>query len=66
MVDVFSTYESRHAVGDLKPFARGINSIQLLKDGERYWIVNVFWDPVNQFPPNPIPVKYLPDQEHQK
>src|SRR5437667_8047562 len=26
---VFSTYESRHAPGDAKPFQRGINSIQL-------------------------------------
>src|SRR5919201_27574 len=28
---VFSTYESRHAPGDPAPFARGINSFQLLK-----------------------------------
>jgi hypothetical protein len=27
MVDVFSTYESRHTAGDSRPFARGINSI---------------------------------------
>src|SRR5215813_11226893 len=31
---VWSTYESRHAKGE-KPFARGINSIQLLNDGSR-------------------------------
>lgn len=29
----FSTYESRHAPDDAKPFQRGINSIQLLNDG---------------------------------
>jgi hypothetical protein len=58
MVDIFSTYESRHTSSDAKPFARGINSIQLLRDGERYWIVNVFWDA--ERPSNPIPKQYLP------
>jgi hypothetical protein len=38
---LFSTYESRHAK-DEKPFARGINSIQLMNDGKRWWIVTVF------------------------
>ena len=32
---VFSTYESRHALADAQPFARGINSIQLFFDGQR-------------------------------
>lgn len=54
---VWSTYESRHNADDATPFARGINSIQLLKDGDRYWIVNVFWD--SETPTNPIPQKYL-------
>jgi hypothetical protein len=58
IVEVFSTYESRRKADDPKPFARGINSIQLLKDGERYWIVNVYWD--SERPNNPIPAKYLP------
>ena len=43
IVHVFSTYESRHAAGDAKPFQRGINSIQLYHDGKRWWIVNVLW-----------------------
>ena len=30
---VFSTYESRRNADDPKPFARGINSIQLMNDG---------------------------------
>ena len=54
---VWSTYESRHNADDAAPFARGINSIQLLKDGDRYWIVNVFWD--SERPDSPIPAKYL-------
>ncbi len=55
---LFSTYESRHTAADAAPFARGINSIQLLKDGERWWIVTVFWDA--ERPGNALPEKYLP------
>jgi hypothetical protein len=58
IVQVWSTYESRHNPDDAKPFARGINSFQLLKDGERYWVVNIFWD--SESPAKPIPAKYLP------
>jgi hypothetical protein len=57
IVHVFSTYESCHTK-DGKPFQRGINSIQLLKDGNRYWIVNILWD--GESPTTPIPAKYLP------
>lgn len=42
IAQVFSTYESQHAAGD-QPFARGINSFQLLNDGQRWWIVTIFW-----------------------
>jgi hypothetical protein len=58
IVHVWSTYESRHNADDATPFARGINSIQLLKDGDRYWIVNILWD--SERPTNTIPTKYLP------
>jgi len=44
IAQVFSTYESRHAEDDKKPFERGINSIQLLNDGHRWWILNVLWE----------------------
>jgi hypothetical protein len=40
---VFSTYESRHAKGE-KPFARGINSIQVFNDGQRWWVLNILWE----------------------
>lgn len=40
---VFSTYEARHKADEEKPFMRGINSIQLMNDGKRWWIVTVFW-----------------------
>jgi hypothetical protein len=42
MAHVFSTYESRHAPG-AAPFARGINSIQLYNDGQRWWIASLVW-----------------------
>jgi hypothetical protein len=58
IVHVWSTYESRHAADDAKPFTRGINSIQLLKSGDRYWVVEVLWDA--ESPANPIPAQYLP------
>ena len=54
---VFSTYESRRAAADEKPFARGINSIQLMQHGGRWWIVTVMWD--QERPDSPIPAKYL-------
>ena len=57
---VFSTYESYKSKSDEKPFMRGINSIQLLNDGERWWIVNIFW--MQESSNNPIPKAYLPKQ----
>ena len=53
----FSTYESRRTAADAKPFARGINSIQLLYDGTRWWVVTVYWQSEN--PTTPIPEQYL-------
>lgn len=54
---IFSTYESRNKADDPKPFARGINSIQLMNDGKRWWIVTVFWQ--GEAADNPLPEKYL-------
>lgn len=53
---VFSTYESRHAPGE-KPFARGINSFQLVKDGDVWKVMTILWDAEREG--NPIPAKYL-------
>jgi hypothetical protein len=52
ITQVFSSYESRHAAGEA-PFARGINSIQLLNDGTRWWIVSILWD--EERADNPLP-----------
>jgi hypothetical protein len=60
VVHVFSTYDSRRAREDEKPFARGINSIQLMKHAGRWWIVTVIWD--QERPDNPIPQRYLANE----
>jgi hypothetical protein len=57
LVHVFSTYESFHKKDDKTPFERGINSIQLLNDGKRWWIMNIYW--LGETPENPLPKKYL-------
>jgi hypothetical protein len=53
----WSTYESRHREDDAEPFMRGINSFQLFNDGQRWWIVNIYWQ--HETAENPIPEKYL-------
>jgi hypothetical protein len=53
---VFSTYESRRSPGD-KPFARGINSFQLIKTGTGWKIMTILWDSEREG--QPIPSKYL-------
>jgi hypothetical protein len=57
IMQVFSTYESRHDPKDA-PFARGINSFQLFCDGTRWWVVTVFWQA--ETAENPIPKEFLP------
>jgi len=57
ITQVFSTYEAFKSEKDKAPFMRGINSIQLLNDGKRWWIVNIYWTQEN--PQNPLPKKYL-------
>ena len=52
VAQVFSSYESRTAP-DAAPFARGINSIQLIYDGKRWWVVSILWD--EERPDNPLP-----------
>src|SRR5258707_14608379 len=57
IAQVWSTYESRYNADDPEPFMRGINSIQLFYDGNRWWIVNIFWQ--QESAEDPIPEKYL-------
>ena len=53
---VFSTYESRRAPGE-KPFARGVNSFQLVKEGKAWKVMTILWDA--ESPSSPLPEKYL-------
>ncbi|NND73175.1 MAG: hypothetical protein HKN43_16500 [Rhodothermales bacterium] len=55
----FSTYESRRKADDPEPFARGINSFQLMNDGQRWWVVNIFWQGESE--EYPVPGEYLPE-----
>lgn len=55
VAQVFSSYESRRGVKE-KPFQRGINTIQLLNDGTRWWVVSILWD--SERPGNPLPPKF--------
>jgi hypothetical protein len=54
---LFSAYESRRNTDDAEPFARGINSFQLMNDGTRWWVVSIMWD--SERPDNPIPDRYI-------
>lgn len=54
---VFSTYGCKEKQSDKEPFLRGINSFQLVNDGNRWWIVNVTWQ--NEKEGFEIPEKYL-------
>ena len=53
----FSTYESYRSASDTEPFARGINSFQLMNDGERWYVVSIFWQ--SEGPDFPIPDGYI-------
>jgi len=54
---VFSTYEVRHAKDDAKPFMRGINSIQLIHDGRRWYVLSLIWRAEDA--KLPLPERYL-------
>jgi hypothetical protein len=57
LVHVWSTYESRHAMTDSAPFARGINSIQIVHAQGRFWLASITWD--DERPGLTLPEKYL-------
>ncbi|WP_419163288.1 hypothetical protein [Candidatus Palauibacter sp.] len=61
VVQAFSTYESRRNADDPEPFARGINSIQLMHDGRRWYVVTIYW--AGERPDLPIPGHYLPSPD---
>jgi hypothetical protein len=56
IANVWSSYESRKTPDDLQ-VTRGINSIQLVNDGKRWWISGAQWQ--HETAESPIPAKYL-------
>jgi len=57
IAQVFSVY--RKGLNTMKPeeFVRGINSLQLINDGRRWWIVSIIWQ--DETPDHPIPDIYF-------
>lgn len=54
MTHVYESYGLHHSRDD-KPYARGVNSFELLSDGSRYYVLQVYWD--TERPDNPLPAK---------
>jgi hypothetical protein len=53
---VMSTYAAGAADGQTQ--ITGVNSMQLVFDGQRWWMVSVIWDEIPGA--GPIPAKYMP------
>jgi hypothetical protein len=58
MTHVYATFELKAAKDASKPLIRGINSFELLHSGDRYYIVQIYWN--FERTANPIPTMYLP------
>ncbi len=63
MAHVLSTYEARDHEVDLVPIARGVNSVQLVKDQAGWRVASLMWQ--NEDPTNPLPRELLPDPDAQ-
>ena len=55
---VDSTYETELAGPEGPLRSRGVNSIEMMFDGQRWWITHVMW--VSESPQAPIPAELLP------
>ena len=53
---VFTTYEAKIEKDNVT--MRGINSLQLMNDGKRWWIVSLMWQ--GETPELQLPAQYLP------
>ncbi len=54
---VLSAYDSKRTPEDVEPFARGINSFQLMEHAGRWWVVTIYWQ--SEGDDNPIPEDML-------
>jgi hypothetical protein len=52
VANAMSFYESRNAP-DQEPFTRGVNSITLIHDGSRWYVLSIAWDEVREGLPAP-------------
>ncbi len=57
---VFSVYAARFTADESEPPLRGINSVQLIENGGRWWVVSLLWD--DERPENRIPARLLGHQ----
>jgi hypothetical protein len=57
IAQVFSSYRKGVDTTDRAKFVRGINSLLLINDGARWWVVSIIWQ--DESPEHPIPDKYL-------
>ncbi|WP_125721559.1 hypothetical protein [Pseudoalteromonas rubra] len=60
MANVLSVYESRRSP-ELAPYARGVNSFQLLNDGRRWCVLSVTWDSESEQHPLTEQILHLSD-----
>jgi hypothetical protein len=58
LAHVWSTYEGRRRLDDAVPFLRGINSIQLVFEQGRWWVLQIAWQ--QEADAGPIPAGFLP------
>jgi hypothetical protein len=57
LAQVFSSYERCADGGQV---VRGVNSMQMVKDGVRWWITAIAW--TDETADNPLPARFLPRQ----
>ncbi|HEY0467255.1 MAG TPA: hypothetical protein VGC79_23805 [Polyangiaceae bacterium] len=57
LAHVLSAYETRHNPRAIEPFARGVNSLQLIKEGDGWKVLSLFWD--EERADNPLELRTL-------
>jgi|AntRauTorcE11898_2_1112593.scaffolds.fasta_scaffold14681_1 hypothetical protein len=60
MAHVFSTFESYRNAEDSTPYKLGTASIQLYNDGDRWYVLNMYYK--NESENDKVPNKYIPSQ----
>lgn len=57
IAQVFSSYEALRSADDAEPFMRGINSFQLVRDGDSWKIASLVWQ--QEYEELPVPEAYF-------